>query len=228
MGLVNLLSSSIWGGTNASPIWFGPLVIFTLFASTTFMNLLHVGNAARLNNLFTLLKFAMAFSFAALVLFSPSASLSNVLQIASPTLGNNLIHNVASVFMLALAGFAGVEMIGCTSSETSNAEKTVPRAMLMTLAAVTLIYVGMCVAVSAASPYILNENKTTMVIAGTNIQATCPSITSYLAGPLWGNIFSACVVASIVGCGFSCLLGTAPIWLFHGQNWFVSCTICST
>jgi len=48
-----------------------------------------------------------------------------------------------------------------------------------------------------------------MIVAGTNVQATCPSVTGFLAGPMWGNIFTACVVASIVGCGFGCLLATA-------------------
>src|SRR5262249_18206795 len=39
-GLVNLLSSTFWGSANASPLWFGPLVILALFGVTTYLNLL--------------------------------------------------------------------------------------------------------------------------------------------------------------------------------------------
>jgi amino acid transporter len=208
-GMANLLSSTFWGSATASPIWFGPLVILALFASTTFLNLLQVGEAARLNNLFTILKFAMAISFGALVLFSHSSSVANILNPVSPSGSPDLFKNVTSVIMLALAGFAGVEMAGCTSSETADAKSAVPKAMFRTLITIALIYLGMCLAVGAASPYILNPNKTTMIVAGTNVQATCPSVTGFLAGPMWGNIFTACVVASIVGCGFGCLLATA-------------------
>jgi APA family basic amino acid/polyamine antiporter len=208
-GMANLLSSSIWGSATASPLWFGPVVIFALFAVTTSLNLMHVGNAARLNNLFTLLKFVMALSFGALVLFSHSASLANVIQTSSPSGETDFFKNVASVLMLALAGLAGIELSGCTSSETKDAQKSVPKAMFLTLLTVTLIYVGMCVAVSAAAPYILNSTKTTMIVPGTNFQATCPSMAGFLAGPAWGIGFTACVVASIVGCGFGCLLATA-------------------
>ncbi len=210
-GLVNLLSSSIWGSANASPLWFGPAIILALFGCITLLNLMQVQSASRLNNIFTLLKFAMALSFGALVLFSHSSSITHVLQTSSPTGSTNLFKNVGSVIMLALAGYAGIEISGCTSSETTSAQKSVPRAMFMTLLAVMFIYVAMCVAVGAAAPYVLNATKATMVVAGTNVQATCPSVAGYLGGPLWGTAFTVCVVASIVGCGFGLLLATARL-----------------
>lgn len=211
-GLSNLLASSIWGTAGAAPMWFGPLVILALFGSTTALNLQKVQNAARLNNLFTLLKFAMALSFAAIVISAPTSSITNVFNPLSPTTGSSdLFKNIASVLILALAGYGGIEMAGCTSSETANAEKSVPKAMFMTLITVTLIYTGMCVAIAAASPYVLSADKTTMVVPNTLVQATCPAITGLLLSSLWGKVFTACVVASIVGCGFGCLLGSARL-----------------
>lgn len=210
-GLTNLLSSSIWGSPTASPLWFGPVIILSLFGCTTLLNLMQVQSASRLNNVFTLLKFAMALSFGALVLFSPSASMTHVLQSASPTGNTNLFKNIASVIMLALSGYAGLEISGCTSSETTNAKKSVPAAMLITLLAIIAIYLGMCVAVGAAMPYVLNSTGTSMIVAGTNVQANCPALASYLGGPVWGTIFTACVVASIVGSGFGCLLASARL-----------------
>jgi APA family basic amino acid/polyamine antiporter len=208
-GLTNLLSSTIWGSPTASPLWFGPVAIFSLFGITTLLNMQQVGGAARLNNLFTLLKFGMAIAFGALVFCAPHSSIANVMQTTSPSGGTDFFKNVASVIMLALAGFSGIEISGCTSSETKNAQKSVPRAMFMTLVTVAIIYVGMCIAVSSASPYVLNANQSTMIVAGTNFQATCPSMTGFIAGPMWGTVFTACVVTSIIGCGFGCLLATA-------------------
>lgn len=210
-GLTNLLSSVIWNSSNASPLWFGPLIILSLFVGATILNQMQVGKAAQLSNLFTLMKFAMALGFGALVLLSPNASLSTFLQPVSPQGNTNFWSNVFSVLMLAIAGYGGIEVAGCTSSETKNARKSVPRAIILTLAAVTLFYTGMCFAVSAASSYVLSPDKTTTVIAGTNIQATCPALAGFLAGPFWGSVMTAAVVASIVGCGFSCLLTLARV-----------------
>lgn len=210
-GLTNLLSSNIWGAPQASPIWFGPTVIALLFGTTTGLNLMQVRSATRLNNLFTLMKLAMAVSFGALVFGSAGASPQHALQAASPSGNESLIANVSSVLMLALAGFGGIEMATCTSSETANARKTVPRSVFMTLITVGMIYAGMCFAVSSSAPFVLSPDKTTMIIQGTSFQATCPSMVSYLGGALWGNIFTLCVVASIIGCGFSCLLGNARV-----------------
>lgn len=210
-GLTNLLSSVFWTSAGKSPLWFGPLIILSLFGGATILNQMQVGKAAKLSNLFTLMKFAMAFGFGALVLLSPHASLASFLQPHSPQGHTNFWSNVFSVLMLAIAGYGGIEVAGCTSSETKDARKSVPRAIMLTLGAVTLFYTGMCFAVSMASPYILSQDKTTTVIAGTNIQATCPAVTGFLAGPFWGSVMTAAVVASIVGCGFSCLLTLARV-----------------
>jgi amino acid transporter len=113
--------------------------------------------------------------------------------------------------MLALAGFAFMEISGCTSSETADAQKSVPRAMFLTLLSITLIYVSMCFCVSAASPYILSPDKSTLLVPGTTIQATCPAMAGLIGGSGWGRTFTACVIASIVGCGFTALLGLARV-----------------
>ncbi|MBZ0186656.1 MAG: amino acid permease, partial [Candidatus Obscuribacterales bacterium] len=59
-GLSNLVGSIAYGGSAKAPIWFGPLVIVSLFGITTLCNLVRVGRAALINNIFTLMKFAMA------------------------------------------------------------------------------------------------------------------------------------------------------------------------
>jgi amino acid transporter len=210
-GLVNMLSTSIWGGATACPIWFGPLIIAGLFALTTVCNFRSIAQAAHINNVFTLMKFAMAASFIVLALCSPDLSMSRVLLTASPGGSTNFFKNIISVFMLALTGFGGIELTGCVSSETSDARKSVPRAVFMTLIAVALIYASVCIATSVAAPYVLSADKTTVVIPNTNIVATCPSLAGYIGGPICGIIFTSCVVASIVGCGFVFLLSNARL-----------------
>lgn len=210
-GLANLLSSVIWGSAAASPLWFGPAAIIILFGSTTALNFLPIGKASRASIVFTIMKFAMALSFAAMVLFSKHWSLQNILQFSSPSGSTNFVGNVSSVLMLALAGFSFMEISGCTSSETVDAQKSVPRAMFLTLLSITLIYASMCFCVSVATPFILTADKSTLVVPGTNIQATCPALAGLIGGSVCGQFFTACVVASIVGCGFTALLGIARV-----------------
>ncbi len=210
-GLVNMLSTSIWGSANASPLWFGPLIIAGLFITTTVLNFKPVQQAAGINNIFTLLKFAMAIAFVILVLFSPTLSIPRVLQSVSPGGCTNFFKNIMSVFMLALTGFGGIELAGCVASETADARKSVPKSIFMTLIAVACIYAAMCAAVSVAAPYVLNADKSTVIIPGTSIVGTCPSLAGYIGGPICGIIFTSCVVASIVGCGFVFLLSNARL-----------------
>ncbi len=210
-GLANLLSTAVFGSVSASPVWFGPAAIISLWVGTTLLNLMPVANAARVSNCFTLLKFAMALGFAALVLCAPGTNFVNLLNIANAGGGTDFTANVTSVLMLAVAGFGGIELAACASSETSNAQRTVPRNVVLTLVFTALIYVGMCIAVSIASPFTISADKTTAVIAGSQVQANLPSLTGYLGGKVLGATMTFAVVASIVGCGFGCLLSAARI-----------------
>jgi amino acid transporter len=210
-GLANLLGSNLWGTASASPIWFGPLVIFALFASTTVLNFLPVARASKASIGFTIMKLGMVVSFAGLVFMSKHWSLNNVLNFASPAGSTNFVGNVSSVIMLAMAGFSFLEISGCVSSETVNAQKNVPRAVFLTLLTITLIYSSMCFCVSVCSPYVLSSDKSTLLVPGTLVQATCPALAGFIGGSIWGRAFTACVVASIVGCGFTALMGLARV-----------------
>lgn len=194
-GLANLLCTTFFTEVNQAPIWFAPLVIVMLFSITTVLNLMQIGSAAKLNNVFSILKIVMALSFGAIVLMSPKASCLNLCIIPN---NGNFFANVSSVLMLAMAGFSCIEMSGCTSSETADARKTVPKAVGLTLLTVTLIYIGMCVAIGC-------------VPAATAATGTCPAVAKMLCGSAMGNLFAAGVVASIVGCGFTALLACARI-----------------
>jgi amino acid transporter len=210
-GLSNLLASAFWGTASASPIWFGPMVIAALFSSTTALNFLSIGKASKASIAFTIMKFAMAVGFAWLVLGSGHWCWQNVLQTTSPGGNPNFISNVSSVLMLALAGFSFLEISGCVSSETVNPRKSVPRAMFLTLVSILAIYLSMCVCVCMASSFTLSPDKSTLLVPGTAVQATIPGLAGLIAGETWGRVLAFCVVASIVGCGFTGLMGTARV-----------------
>lgn len=210
-GLTNLLSSMFFGGPAAAPIWFGPVIISSLFGLSTVLNLLPVGRASKINNAFTLLKFAMAIGFAILVVTCGHVSFDRIVQVVSPAGETNFLANVGSVLMLAMAGFSFIEISGCTSAETANARKVVPKSMFLTLLTVSAMYIGMCIAISLSSNFVLSTDKSTLVVPGTAIQATCPAIAGMIGGSLAGQLFAGCVIASIFGCAFIALLGIARV-----------------
>ncbi len=186
-------------------------VVIMLFVTTTLLNFLPITKASKASIVLTIMKFAMAISFAALVLSSKHWFLTNLSPLTNYSGDNNFVSNVSAVLMPALAGFSFLELSGCTSSETANAQKSVPKAIFLTLLSITVIYVTMCFCVSIASPFVVSGDKSTLLVPGTMVQATCPALTGLIAGPFWGQVFAACVVASIAGCGFTALLGIARV-----------------
>ena len=209
-GLANLVATSIWGNPSASPVWFGPAIIFSLFFAATAANQMHVSKVTSINNLFTIMKFGMALGFGALVLSMPTTSFSNLMH-TNGALGTNFFVNLASVMTLAIGGFGGIELVACASSETANAQTSVPKSMMLTLISVAFIYAGMCAAVAIASPYVLSPDQSAALIPGTTISATVPGVTTFLMGKSWGQCATALVIASIVGCALGGLLACARI-----------------
>ncbi len=209
-GLASLVSATVWSSASVAPPWFEALVIMVLLFCTTVLNLRHISKASRMNNLFTLIKVAMAVAFVVLVMTSKSASLANIL---APVYSNDstFIANIMKVLVLSITAFAGIELVGCTSSETTNARRSIPRAIILTLLTVALIYIGLCLSVCAAAPYVFSVDQKSLVIPGTLLQATCPSVATFIGGPVWGRIFTAGVIGSIVTCTFNALLALSRL-----------------
>ncbi len=210
-GFSNLLSHIFYGSAANAPIWFGPFLIVCLFGGCTLLNMVSVDKASAVNSAATIVKFAMAVSFGLLVVCAPHSSVANLLNFSNPHGNADFFANFSSVFLLALCGYSGIEITSCSSSETKDARRSVPRAIILTLVATSLIYVGMSLAVGAASPYVPSADGEYMIVDGTAVHATVPAMTGHLAGPFWGNLMSAAVVTSIVGCGLSCLLNLARV-----------------
>lgn len=209
-GLAALVTSTVWTPASAAPPWFDAVVIMLLLYGTTVLNMRHISKASRMNNLFTLLKVAMAVAFVVLVVTSKSSSVANIL---TPVYSNDstFIANVMKVLVLSITAFAGIELVGCTSSETANARRSIPRAIILTLLTVALIYIGLCLSVCAAAPYVFSVDQKSLIIPGTVFQATCPAVATFIGGPVWGRIFTAGVIGSIVTCTFNALLALSRL-----------------
>jgi amino acid transporter len=217
-GLVNLLSEIFWGDAQAGPLWFGPAVILTLFGSVTALNLVRITSAARMNNLLTLTKISVALVFALLAFSARTSSFSYLLQPTNLSGDSHFWENVMAALPLAIAGFAGIEMCACTASETADARRAVPKAIMATVASVAVIYIGMCAAVGVAAHYVLSADRSMAIIAGTTITATAPSLAGYLGGGWFGVFVTFGVILSIVSCGFSGLLSIARTSLSMAQT----------
>jgi basic amino acid/polyamine antiporter, APA family len=210
-GLAGLVIGTFWQDPAMAPKWFGSLVIALLCSVTTAMNLTRIQNVAKINNLFTCGKIALAVLFVGLVMLSPTASVSNILSRASVPDSSAFLASVMSVLVLSITAFSGIELVGCTSSETEQPTKNVPRAILLTVASVALIYIGIAIAICAASPYVHSADGSTMLIAGTKVQATCPSLAGFLGGKFCGAVFTAGVIVSIIACNFTAMLAMTRI-----------------
>lgn len=212
-GVCNLTSLLLYGGAQLSPIWFGPVVIICFFGSITLLNLLPAGKATRLNDVFTLIKLLMAIGFVGLVFVKAQHPVENFLlnaDLKALTL-ESLSQKLASISMLALAGYSFIEATGCISFETKDARRSVPRALILTLATVTIIYISIALAISSGALLSLSPDGATVLVNKTNLEANCSGITSYLAGSFFGQLFVWLVILSIFACGFAAVMGLARV-----------------
>lgn len=212
-GFAGLMTSTIWPQNNLAPPWFASASILLLFALTTVLNFNHIRLVSRLNNAFTLFKLSMAAAFIYIVWTAKTSSLHYIfINGATADTGQlaNFTTNIMKVLVLAITAFAGIELVGCTASETVNPQRNIPRAIMLTLGTVAAIYLLLSLAVFSSAKFSLS-NGGAMLIEGTTISANCPALAGYLAGPLWGQIFTAGVIGSIVTCGFVSNLALARI-----------------
>ncbi len=212
-GVCNLGSLLLYGGTQLSPIWFGPIVIICFFCLITVLNLLPAGKATRLNDVFTIIKLLMAIGFVLLVFLKAQHPVENFLLNADlKSLSvESLTKKLGSISMLALAGYSFIEATGCISFETKDARHAVPRALILTLATVTVIYIAIALAISSGAFLTLSPDGSTVLVNGTNLEANCSGITSFLAGSMYGQLFVWLVILSIFACGFAAVMGLARV-----------------
>lgn len=217
-GFAALLATTFYKQASLAPLWLGPLAIIGLFGGTTLLNFNRVAKISFINNLFTFLKLAMVVVFASLVFSAKGSSLTNILPAGAETELATFASSVMKVLVLAITAFAGIEVVACTSSETIDAKRNISKAIFLTLFTVAAIYLVMAVSVFSAAKFTFSNDGFTMLVPGTSFSTSCPSLAEYLGGPLWGRIFTAGVVGSIITCGFGCILALARITYSMSQT----------
>lgn len=203
-GFAALLGSAFWPVAGSAPVWFGSAAIVALLLSATLLNLQNVKEISKLNIMFTGLKIGMAVAFVVLVLTSKNVNLANVVAPSIYSNSAGFAENVMKVLVLSITAFAGIELVGCTSSETVNPTRSVPKAILLTLLTVAFIYISICVSICAVAPASLSS-------AATTFQGTCPAVASLIGGSIWGAVFTTGVLCSIITCTVTALMALARI-----------------
>lgn len=137
-----------YAGTFSPMLAAGPpraAAILVLLGSLTAINILGVRRAVGLLDALTLLKAAplVVMALAALVMFGDRLQMPEAL----PPLGT-----VETAALVVLYAFIGFENVLVPAAETRNAERTIPRAMLLTLGATILLYFVVQLAYVAAEP----------------------------------------------------------------------------
>lgn len=209
-GITAVLEPAFFENSKNSPNWFGSIVALVLFTTTTWLNLIKIKLAARLNNIFTIIKVMMAVVFCYLVYSAPTTDWSNLIQNASTTQSKaGFFSGVASILMLALVAFSGLEVVACTSSETENPRTSVPKAIFKTLLLVSIIYLLLTFTVAVADVYEIKND--TLFFKNSNTSITCSSLAGKLGGLYWGNLMTAGIVFSIIATCFNALRANVRI-----------------
>jgi L-asparagine transporter-like permease len=142
--------------------WFPDVPAFAFMAGAAIaaisVNALHVGRFGSLESAFSAVKVAAILGFilagAALVFGvgpNPAIGLSNLW--ADGGLLPNGLTGVWLALTLVITSYLGMETVAVTAGEAERPERTVPRALLMTAAALTVLYVLSIGAIVALSPW---------------------------------------------------------------------------
>ncbi len=134
--------------------WFNPalssgpsriVIITSMVAVLTAINVLGVRRAGTVNNVFTAAKLVPLTLFILVGLFYVDPV--RLMPTAAPSAGA-----LASAVLLAIYAFSGFEVLGVPSGEVQEPDRTVPFALLAGLAIVALVYVGVQVVAVGTLP----------------------------------------------------------------------------
>jgi L-asparagine transporter-like permease len=142
--------------------WFPDVPSFVFMAGAAIVglsvNALHVGRFGSLESAFATIKVAAIVGFilagSALVVGAGSGGATGL---ANLTADGGLLPNGARGVWLALTlvitSYLGVEMVAVTAGEAEHPEKSIPRALLGTTAALTILYVSSIAVIVTLSPW---------------------------------------------------------------------------
>lgn len=158
------------------------LLLTTVIASLTLINVLGSVRAMRSLALLTVLKFAVL-----LLLVISGASLlgSQLLPTFNPLTVFNSPYDIGGATLLLIYAFVGFESVVVPAGEAKNPARDMPRALILGLLLVTLLYIGIQLVSIAAVPDIATSSSPLLDVAAT------------LFGPVGAVVLMLGVVASV-------------------------------
>lgn len=154
------------------------LAIILIIGAVSGLNVIGIKRAVSVLGVMTLFKLV------------PLVILIGVALIAKPTMPPVTLPQFSAIEGVALAAlyaFVGFENATIPAGETKNPKKAVPRALLTSLAIVTLIYFGL--------QYVYSNSP----IAGTSSEAPLAALAGYYGGNIGSLLLAATVIVSVLG-----------------------------
>uniref|UniRef100_A0A486XT60 Amino acid permease n=1 Tax=Rheinheimera sp. BAL341 TaxID=1708203 RepID=A0A486XT60_9GAMM len=158
------------------------LLLTTVIASLTLINVLGSVRAMRSLALLTLLKFTVLL----LLVISAAAMLgSQLIPTFNPLTVFNSPYDIGGATLLLIYAFVGFESVVVPAGEAKNPARDMPRALILGLLLVTLLYIGIQLVSIAAVPDIATSSSPLLDVAAT------------LFGPVGALVLMLGVVASV-------------------------------
>ncbi len=158
------------------------MLLAGIIASLTLINVVGSVRAIRSLALLTVVKFAVLLL---LVLAGTSLLGSKVLPDFNPLTVFNSPYDIGAATLLLIYAFVGFESVVVPAGEAKNPARDMPRALIMGLLLVTLLYIGIQLVSVAAVPAIAESNSPLLDVA------------AVLFGPMGAMVLMLGVVASV-------------------------------
>lgn len=181
-GIFSLLARSIVKLFPAAPVWITPVIIVVLVVMLVAINVRGVKTGARVIEAMTVVKLLPLLAFVLVGAFFVHPQ--NWAWTDVPSL-----RQVLSTSGIVLFAFSGIEGSLVPSGEVRNPSRSVPRAALLALAAVTLLYLAVQFVALGVEGLALGIDRTTPLA----------SAASRMIGPIGGTIMIVAAVISMTG-----------------------------
>jgi basic amino acid/polyamine antiporter, APA family len=181
-GIFSLLARSIGRLFPGAPEWIMPLIIVLLVVTLVLINVRGVKTGARVIEAMTVIKLVPLLGFVLIGMFFVHPE--NWVWTDTPSLSH-----VLSTSGIVLFAFSGIEGSLVPSGEVRNPSRSVPRAALLALSAVTVLYLAVQFVALGAAGLTLGNDRTTPLA----------SVASQMVGPIGRTIMIVAAVISMTG-----------------------------
>ncbi|KAL8822387.1 MAG: hypothetical protein Q9191_006877 [Dirinaria sp. TL-2023a] len=125
------------------------------------------------------------------------------------------INGVANTFVIAGTLYAGTEMVGITSGESSNPRRAVPRAIRQVFWRILIFYVGMMFFIGILIPW---NDKRLLAKASKTAQSPLTIALSDAGINAGASLINAVIVIAVISAGNSSLYVSSRTILFMARN----------